>query len=306
MKDKFITVDGTKTCYWEGPFDPFDQDSGSPRAGPRGDELRAREKRETILFLHGWGGPWSRRDKTLPLLEKDFHVITVDFPGYGRSEPLDNVHNTLDAYADFTLKFIKKMRLSPLHLIGHSMGSVVAVRCALKRPKLFKKLILVGFSTNYHDDLPPKGKALAGPLLKLTKAKVGRRALSKLGEVGFGQQLLAFGVTLACALPHTKLTKIRSQARRRRVSYKNTSGRTLVENMVDILNCTYGDELKSLRPPVLLIYGKNERIVSQERRNSLVERYPKFRKIEIPGAGHVIMDDKPEELARAIRTFLEN
>lgn len=287
MRDKFATIDGIKTCYWEGPFDKL-------RAGGRG---------ETVLFLHGWGGPWSRQDKTLPLLEKDFHVITVDFPGYGKSKLLDSTH-TLGAYADFTLKFIKKLKLSSLHLVGHSMGSVVAVRCALRQPKLLKKLILVGFSTDYHGDLPRKGKLIAGSFLKLAKSKQGRRALGKLGETDLGRQLLAFGVTLSCAMPHTKLTKIRSQARRRRLSYEDTSGRTLVENMADILNCTYGNELNSLRPPVLLIYGREEQTVSQEKRGGLTEQYPKFRKIEIPGAGHAPMNDKPEELAAAIGNFL--
>lgn len=281
MRDRFAIIDGTKTCYWEGG---------------RG---------ETVLFLHGWGGPWSRQDKTLPLLEKDFRVIAVDFPGYGKSKPLTGTH-TLGAYANFTLKFIKKLKLSSLHLVGHSMGSVVAVRCSLRQPKLLKKLLLVGFSTDYHEGLPRKGKALAGPFLKLTKSRVGRQALGKLGGTNLGQQLLAFGITLACALPHTKLTKIRSQARRRRLSYGDTSGRTLVENIADILNCTYGSELKSLRPPVLLIYGREEQAVSQKKRDGLVEQYPKFRKIEIPGAGHTPMDDKPEELAAAIGNFLES
>ncbi|NTW24312.1 MAG: alpha/beta hydrolase [Lentimicrobium sp.] len=97
---------------------------------------------ETILMIHGLGSYLPAWKKNISELSKNYRVIAVDLPGYGKSskEPHSGL---MTFYAGVIAEFIQKMELGKVNLAGHSMGGQISMVLTLEKPELVKRLILV-------------------------------------------------------------------------------------------------------------------------------------------------------------------
>src|SRR5581483_11907029 len=104
-------------------------------------EIKGEKNKNSILILHGWKrslNDWQEVAKTLSSKNK---VIILDLPGMGASSKPNTPFNTYD-YADFVDKFIAKLQLKNVTLVGHSFGGRTAIIQASKN-KAISKLVLV-------------------------------------------------------------------------------------------------------------------------------------------------------------------
>src|SRR5271165_4378890 len=118
-----LIVDGTETFIATGgrEFDP-----GLP----------------TIVFLHGAGldhSVWALLARSFA--HHGFGVLAPDFPGHGRSAgaPLSSIA----ALADWTATLIAAAGVPAARLVGHSMGSLVALETATRHPNRVTALALI-------------------------------------------------------------------------------------------------------------------------------------------------------------------
>ena len=118
-KGKFISINGTKIYYEE-------YGKGIP-----------------LLMLHGGLGDISDFEKVIPNLSKKFRVIIPDAPGLGRSEYAGSLLS-YQLLANYNSKFIDKLKLDSLYVIGWSDGANTALILAKSRPEKVKKLIISG------------------------------------------------------------------------------------------------------------------------------------------------------------------
>jgi pimeloyl-ACP methyl ester carboxylesterase len=122
-----------------------------------------------VVLIHGFGGSrdaWSEISKRL---KKDHTVLLVDLPGHGDSAPppLKEGAADLDAISVEIAKLIRKQKLEPALLVGHSIGGAIAVRVALSDPKIARGIILVDST------LSPISKAFTDKLEKDLDANAG-------------------------------------------------------------------------------------------------------------------------------------
>ncbi|KAL9256258.1 Strigolactone esterase D14-like protein [Drosera capensis] len=111
---------------------------------------------EVVVLGHGYGGDHSIWDKVVPSLSKKYRVLVFDrkFSGAARAkgkeleDSFDPVkYSTYDAFADDLIGLMDEMELRSLPVfVGHSMSGMIGCIASIKRPQLFKKLILVGAS----------------------------------------------------------------------------------------------------------------------------------------------------------------
>ncbi len=94
-----------------------------------------------LIMLHGWGQDVSTFWQNAKGLEDKFTIFLIDLPGFGRSD-LPKKTFTVTDYAEIVKKFIEKMALKKVNLLGHSLGGRIAIKLAMKNPKLLDKLIL--------------------------------------------------------------------------------------------------------------------------------------------------------------------
>ncbi len=116
MQEQTIQIDNLKVNY-KTFWDPWNQ---------------------AFLILHWWGWSSDSWVEVWKILWENFFVIVPDLPWFWQTK-LDKVY-TIEDYAEFTKKFIKKLTLDDIILLWHSNGGAISI-CLSSKVKL-KKLIL--------------------------------------------------------------------------------------------------------------------------------------------------------------------
>jgi len=104
------------------------------------------EGQESVLFVHGAG-----MDHTVWLMparhfaRHGYNVIAVDLPGHGDSE--GPALTTIEAMADWLAEVLAELGIASAAVVGHSMGSLVALEFAARFPTHTRTLALLGTST---------------------------------------------------------------------------------------------------------------------------------------------------------------
>ncbi len=110
----------------------------------------------TVVLIHGAatdGTVW--RYQADALAREGFSPVAVDLPGHGDSE--GEPSTTIKGYAGWLLAYLSVLD-EPVHLVGHSMGALVALETAAARPDLVRSITLLGVA----DRMPVNPDLLAG------------------------------------------------------------------------------------------------------------------------------------------------
>lgn len=94
-----------------------------------------------IVLVHGLGGMASNWRLVAPELARERRVIVPDLPGHGGSAPLQEA-DSLDPYADAVVAVAAAEDAVPAPWVGHSLGGLVGLRAALRRPDAVTGLVL--------------------------------------------------------------------------------------------------------------------------------------------------------------------
>jgi len=109
----------------------------------------------TMVFAHGFGSDQTVWEPVAAAFRADFRIVRYDHAGAGRSDPAAFVqyrYLKLDAYAQDLIDVCAALELENAVFVGHSMGAMVGVLAATRRPTLFDRLVLIGASPRYLDD----------------------------------------------------------------------------------------------------------------------------------------------------------
>lgn len=94
-----------------------------------------------LVLVHGLGGAASNWVELAPELARRRRVLIPELPGHGGSSPLPAAPS-LDPYADRLALVAEREGMLPAPIVGHSLGGVVALRIALRRPGEVSALVL--------------------------------------------------------------------------------------------------------------------------------------------------------------------
>jgi sigma-B regulation protein RsbQ len=110
---------------------------------------------QPMLFAHGYGCDQQMWRHVTPAFE-DFQTVCFDHVGAGRSDLSaydPNRYGTLDGYATDVLEICDALDLREVIYVGHSVAAMIGVLAANREPGRFAKLVLVGPSPRYIDDV---------------------------------------------------------------------------------------------------------------------------------------------------------
>ena len=99
---------------------------------------------ETVLLLHGKnfnGAYWERTARDLA--EKGYRVVMPDQIGFGKSSKPEHFQYSFHALADHTRLLLDELKIQEAHVLGHSMGGMLATRFVLMFPARSRSLVLV-------------------------------------------------------------------------------------------------------------------------------------------------------------------
>jgi pimeloyl-ACP methyl ester carboxylesterase len=232
-------------------------------------------KGESMLLLHGAGSIHAMWDFMVPILANSFKVITCDLRGHGDSDKGDPSKYSIELFADDVMALLDGLATEKVHLIGYSMGGLVAGQLALTHPGRFYDLVLGGTPTK----VPKFFKAMVS-MVRLAM-KSNRIASIMLREVPKDRRSHVVKVT----------REMFSKA-----------GEEVFAADVDASRAFLGKlpGLSSISIPVLLVYGGKDSLEGGEELHKLL---PMARLVIIEGATHGLTAEKPEEFARQILDF---
>ena len=249
--------------------------------------------RRYVVLLHGAAMDHSVfRFQTRWLAHRGFTALAPDLPGHGRSagEPSASI----EEYAGWTLSLLDALGVDRAILIGHSMGSFVALAVAGKAPVRVDKLVLIGAAD----------RMLVHPALAEAAAHDDHLAFELMTSWFFG----ITGQLGGHSQPGT---------------WQPGGSRQLLERSrpgvlaVDLKACASYDPLGPSRrpdltgrepgalhrPPVLLVTGEADRMTPPEAARHLADGLGGVLRL-IPGAGHIAMFEKPALVNSELTEFL--
>jgi pimeloyl-ACP methyl ester carboxylesterase len=236
-----------------------------------------------VVFLHG-----AALDHTVwALLARWFahrgcSVLAPDLPGHGRSEgePLPSIN----AMADWTAALIEASKAGSARIIGHSMGSLVALECAARHPQRVGAIALIGTAA---------AMPVAPDLLNAAEAD-DHAAIDMMSIWGYGFRA-GLGGSLAPGMWMLGGAERLLERARPGVLFKDLSA------------CNeYRDGLASaakVTAPATLVLGERDMMTPARAGSELAAALPNARVIMLKGAGHMLISERPDEVLDAVRGF---
>jgi pimeloyl-ACP methyl ester carboxylesterase len=103
-------------------------------------------KPDTVLLLHGLAMSKQTWRSLFPILSQNHRLIAPDIHGLNINLPSQSHHQGIKALTDSILQLIEQLDLKNIHLVGHSLGSTLALNIALQCPERVKSLTMVSIS----------------------------------------------------------------------------------------------------------------------------------------------------------------
>ncbi len=110
-----------------------------------------------MIFAHGFGCDQNMWRYVYPAFKDDYKIVLFDYVGSGKSDVTaynKERYSDLNGYADDLLDVCKATNSTGCVFVGHSVSAIIGILASLKEPEYFSKLILVGPSPRYINDLP--------------------------------------------------------------------------------------------------------------------------------------------------------
>ncbi|NWF79343.1 MAG: alpha/beta hydrolase [Chloroflexi bacterium] len=250
--------------------------------------LQAGATGPVVVLLHGWGAFKELWWSTIQRLGRDYRCFAPDFPGHGDS-PLRH-GASITALAETIAAFCDDLQLRDVTLIGHSMGGAVAVELTLARPDLVQRLLLVDPAVDVQR-MPPFARAYLLPTFGWAAFRfvlLGARIFSPIGA----------------QVPHSHGGGWLRPWLRRGAYMARFDPDALYQLYRALFASGTGARLTQIAVPTLVISGQFDGLVPTEHARRVARSIPGARYVEIPGAIHNPMDERPRTFERAVRAFL--
>lgn len=240
--------------------------------------------RESVIFVHGAGmdhtvwTPFARH-----FARHGRNVIALDLPGHGRSagQPISSI----EAMGDWLVDLMNALQLAQSALVGHSLGSLVALDCAATHPDRVRAIALVGSTSPM-----PVSEAILDAAAANDPA-----AFNMLTEYGYSKRHLYGGNS------NPGMWMVGSTLR----LFERSGPGVLHADMNACNSYQQGLEKAAMvRCPVLVVAGESDRLTPLRGAQALLNALPSPEIRILKGAGHTLMTEAPNELLDALKEVI--
>ena len=276
MTEQFAKINGVKFCY----------------------EILGKEDGYPIVLIHGFGVKKEVWMAQIGDLAKQYKVIRFDNRGAGKSDRPSGNH--IEIFADDTNNLMDYLNIEEAHVIGWSLGGMIAQNFVLKYPEKVKKLVLICTVTGYPTEEGPE----IYKKMRLHELEIGiEKAFWETARVNF---YVKYRREMENN-PKKKFFGIWSAEDYIQEFIKDPPTPQDIINQAETLK-THNtmDQLYQIKNPTLLIAASQDRITHQVNMEQMHERMPNSTFIVIEKAGHFAPMTRTPEVNEAILTFLKN
>ncbi len=250
-------------------------------------------KGTAVIMIHGLGGSWTNWSLCLPFLMGSYRCIALDLPGFGLSDKPDMSYS-IPSYSSIIKEFTQALSIDRAIFVGHSMGGQVVLDFVLSYQDSVISAILVG----------PYGVQRPSCIRKLLL-----RFLTKKGEdIRFVND---FTLRLAIErLFHRRggacEEMVQFYQRLSKSSGKEAFGRAFTRAAKGALSYALRGKLHDVKVPVLIVYGRNDRVIPLEHVLYMEHHIPGAKVARLDGCGHMPQIEKPGRFATLVLDFLQS
>ncbi|MFJ1933163.1 alpha/beta fold hydrolase [Kitasatospora sp. NPDC088160] len=260
----------------------------------------------TAVFLHGLGGWTHNWAHLIDLLRTSAHCLALDLPGFGKSAPPPDGDVTVERQAAAVARHLDRTGHHRVHLVGNSLGGLIALRLAAQRPDLVATLTLISPVLPTFPPAPALRVALLGlpgaPRLhsRLLAAQSPDRQLDDLYRLIYANP----------ALVGTEQRSVEARERRRRAELPYAQNmlaegvRSVVHAFLRRGEASAWHLARRVTAPTLLVYGRDDALVPFRTAPRAYAAFRDARLLTLPGVGHVAMQERPAPVATAIRALI--
>ena len=248
---------------------------------------------ETLVLLHGIGGRAEVWDPQLEAFADRYNVVAWNMPGYGGSPSLPEL--TFPALADALARLLDSLQAKRIHLVGHSMGGMVAQEFLRRRASRLASLCLYATNPGIARPETPEAREAAcaraedffrrrvGPLdAGMTMREMARALLDQLLAPGAPESARLAAIESISAVP----PDVYRQAMRAFLTFDGT------------------DVVPDIRLPTLMIAGAEDRTMPAAVVEAMTRQIPGARFETIAGVGHLANLEDAPAFNRVLGDFL--
>lgn len=236
---------------------------------------------KTVILVHGYTCDESTWTEQTPALAKEYRVVTLDLPGHGKSDGPKDGKFSMDLFARAIEAVRAEAKADRVVLVGHSMGTPVVLRYAHLYPARTLALVFV-------DGLMPMAAGQTAAAASQA-ANPGGRMGGPNGRAAREAMIRGFFVADTTPAVQTKVLNMMLGAPE--------------ATAIGAMNATFepaGQTIEIPMVPILGIYAGRP-VATRE---AVLSHFPNAEYTQIPGTGHFLMLEKPEEFNRLLLDFL--
>jgi len=238
----------------------------------------------TVVFIHG-----AEHDHCVWVLQSRYlahhgrGVLAVDLPGHGRSE--GPALASVEEMADWIVALLDAAKVEKAALVGHSMGSLIALECAARHPARVRAIGLVGTA------VPMR---VSDELLNATR-----------DDEPLAQDMVNIWSHSAYAhYPSNPGPGFWVMGENLRLMQRQKPGVMHADFVACNAYANGAAAAAEVKCPALLVLGKRDIMTPPRATKELMNALTDARKVEIAGSGHALMSEKPDEVLDALVAFV--
>jgi pimeloyl-ACP methyl ester carboxylesterase len=239
-----------------------------------------------MLLIHGLVGSSENWCENIGVLAQHASVYAVDMLNNGRSQRIAGLDASLEATADRLAAAMTALGLADADIVAHSHGGAVALMLAARHPDRVRSLILYAPANPFSDS--------SNFLVRVYSTWFGSLIASCAPYLPSPMQQFALGrmygdparIPDGCLQGYVKDLRVRGT----------------VPHILAIVRCWFATmaRLQAVLPsvaevPTLLVWGDRDRAVSLDSGTKLNRELPSSQLVVVPGGGHVLFQEMPEE-----------
>lgn len=238
---------------------------------------------EPLLFIHGLGSSGRDWEMQIPFFARDYRVVVFDLRGHGQSDKPGGPYSMPQFAAD-TAQLIQALNIAPVHVVGISLGGMIALQLAVDRPALVKSLVIVNSGPEF------VARTFKERLAVLQRFLIVRLVgMRKMGEV-LARRLF----------PKPEQEALRATLVER---WAQNDPRAYRDAMRAIVGWSVADRLGEIDIPTLVV-AADEDYTPISAKEAYVARMRRAELAVIHDARHAVPVERPDEFNEVVGAFL--
>lgn len=244
---------------------------------------------DTLVLLHGFAANKENWLRMAAHLTDSYNVYAIDLPGHGESDQDLDRDYSIEAQVGYVNQILDALDLGRIHMVGNSMGGAITALYAATYPDRVITATLLDPAGVFQYDSELVSLVLDGknPLI--------------VSEPGDFERLVDFALEQKPFVPWPIYSVMEDRA----LARQEINQRIFLQIRDSGYQPAFRDALSAITSPVLIVWGKQDRVIDYRNADVFAEHIDRSRKVLLDNVGHAPMIEVPDETAELVTDWIK-